>query len=445
MNSHRTASLRLLAAASALCSILIACGGGGSAATPAGGHTIGGTLTGLAPNTQLVLLANGGNTLTLTANGAFRFATPVASNTGYAVTVGTQPLWQNCSVTQGSGTATTDVNSVTVNCTEAPAQVTTIAGSGTAGSSDGTGTAASFNVLLAVTVDASGTLYVADYGNHMIRKISPAGVVTTLAGTTTPGYADGTGAAARFNLPSGVALDASGNVYVADFANNLIRKISPAGVVTTVAGSTTPGLIDGIGTLARFNGPSSLGFDAGGNLYVIDYNNSVIRKMTPDGLVTTLAGSGTAGFADGQGAAASFDAPSNLRVGPDGNVYVAEGYGANHAIRKVTPDGLVITVAGSTTRGFADGTGAAARFDLPGGIGLDASSYLYVADAGNNRIRKITLDGTVTTLAGSSTPGSADGIGAAAQFSDLSDVTVDRDGNLHVVSNFLVRKITPVH
>lgn len=445
MNSHRTAPLRLLAAASVLCSVLIACGGGGSAATPSGGHAIGGTLTGLAPNTQLVLLDNGGDALTLTANGAFRFAKPVASNTGYAVTVGTHPLWQNCSVDQGSGTATADVNSVAVNCTEARAQVTTIAGTGTAGSSDGTGAAASFNILTQGTLDAGGNLYVADYGNHMVRKISPAGVVTTLAGTTTPGHADGIGTAARFNLPTGVALDASGNLYVADQGNNLIRKISPTGVVTTVAGSTTPGLVDGIGTHARFNGPWSLDFDAGGNLYVIDGNNHVIRKMTPDGMVTTLAGSGTPGLVDGQGTAASFDWPSNLRVGPDGNIYVAEGFGGNQAIRKVTPDGVVTTVAGSTTQGFADGTGAAARFNLAAGIGVDARGYLYVADTNNNRIRRITPDGVVTTMAGSSTPGPADGIGDAAQFSDLSDVTVDRDGNLYVVSNFLVRKIMPVH
>ena len=405
-------------------------------------YAIGGTLTGLASNTKLVLLDNGGDALTLAANGAFSFAAPVAFNTGYAVTVGTYPLWQNCSVSNGSGTATANVSSVTVNCVAAQAQVSTFAGSGTAGSNDGAGTAASFNGLAAVTADISGNVYVADNANSMIRKITPAGVVTTLAGSTTPGYADGTGAAARFNQPAGVAVDARGNVYVADYGNNMIRKITPAGVVTTLAGSTTAGSMDGIGTNARFNGPWNSDVDASGNLYVIDGNNNVIRKITPDGVVTTLAGSATPGSADGIGSAASFNYPSSLRVSPDGNIYVADS--DNNMIRKVTPEGVVTTLAGSLTPGFADGTGAAARFKAPWGIGADASGYLYVVDRGNYSVRKITPDGVVTTIAGSQTPGSADGIGTAAQFTNLLDVTVDLDGNLYVIEGLLVRKITPV-
>ncbi|GAA4358079.1 hypothetical protein GCM10023165_52680 [Variovorax defluvii] len=404
-------------------------------------HTIGGTLAGLATHTKLVLLDNGGDALTLTANGPFSFATPLAFNTDYAVTVGTQPSWQNCSVAQGNGTATANVTSVSVSCAEAQARVSTFAGTGTAGSNDGSGTAASFNDLLAVTVDAGGNLYLADGGNNMIRKISPAGVVGTVAGSPTAGYADATGAAARFSGPAGVAVDAGGNIYVADYGNNMIRKISPAGEVSTWAGSTSPGLVDGIGTNARFNRPWSLDIDAGGNLYVLDGGNNVIRKITPAGMVTTLAGSGTQGSTDGQGTAASFGPPSSLRVGPDGNIYVADG---NHLIRKITPDGIVTTLAGSTTPGFVDGTLAAARFKEPWGLAVDTSGNVYVADAGNNAIRKITPDGVVTTIAGSSTPGSADGIGAAAQFSDLVDVTADRDGDLYVVSSYLVRKITPV-
>src|SRR5687768_4945311 len=164
----------------------------GDPAPPTPSYAIGGTLTGLADNTKLVLLDNGGDALTLAANGAFSFAAPIAFNTAYAVTVGTQPLWQNCSVSNGSGTATADVNSVQVSCVEAQAQVSTFAGSIAAGSADGTGAAASFNGPQALAVDVSGNVYVADTYNHEIRKITPAGVVTTFAGSTAPGSTDGT-------------------------------------------------------------------------------------------------------------------------------------------------------------------------------------------------------------------------------------------------------------
>ncbi|MGK6308827.1 hypothetical protein [Variovorax sp. DT-64] len=342
----------------------------------------------MAGNTKLVLLANGGDALTLAANGAFSFAAPIAFNTAYAVTVGTHPLWQNCRVSNGSGTATADVNSVQVNCDGAQALVTTLAGSATSGSNNATGAAASFAALTAVTMDISGNLYVADYGNNLIRKISPNGDVSTLAG----------------------------------------------------AGPTMPGSTDGSGINARFSGPWSVDVDASGNLYVIDGNNLLIRKVTPDGTVTTLAGSMTSGWVDGQGTAASFIQPNGLRVDANGNIYVADG----NMIRKITPEGVVSTLAGSTTAGFADGTGSAARFNKAWGLGIDASGHLHVVDRGNNKIRKVTPGGVVTSLESSQTPGSADDIGAAAQFSDLYDVTADLDGNLYAVSSTVIRKITPV-
>jgi sugar lactone lactonase YvrE len=411
-------------------------------APPTPSYAIGGTLTGLAGSTKLVLLDNGGDALTLAANGAFSFAAPIAFNTAYTVTVGTQPLWQTCLVSNGSGTATADVSSVQVNCAAVQqAQVSTLAGSATRGSADGTGTAASFNTLIAVAVDANGNIYVADGSNNMIRKISPAGAVTTLAGSTTPGSADGTGTAAQFNLPSGVAVDAGGNVYVGDFGNNLLRRITPEGVVTTLAGSATPGLVDGTGANARFNGLGNLDIDASGNVYALDIYNNAVRKITPEGVVTTLAGS-TQGSADGQGTAASFNNPNGIRLDSRGNIYIADS--DNNMIRKITPSGAVTTLAGSTAPGFADGTGAAARFDSPWGIGVDASGNVYVADHRNNAIRKITPEGVVTTLAGARTAGSADGIGAAAQFSILYDVTADLTGNLYVIEDLRIRKMVPV-
>lgn len=426
-----------IAGATLVCSALIACGG--NPASPVD-HAVGGTLSGLAAGTSVVLLLNGADALPLSANGPFSFANPVAANAGYAVTIGTQASWQNCSVTQGSGIATAAVDNVLVNCATAPAQVTTFAGSSMTGSADGIGTAASFNSPLAFTVDGFGNLYVADTGNHLIRKISPAGVVTTLAGSTTPGYADGTGAAARFNGPDGIAVDASGNVYVSDHGNHLIRKVSPDGVVSTLAGDTTPGFVDGVGTGARFNGPWNADVDASGNLYVIDANN-VIRKVTPVGVVSTLAGSGAVGSADGTGTAASFNFPSSLRVGPDGDIYVADA--DNHLIRKVTPSGEVTTLAGALTPGFVDGTGTAARFAAPWGVGVDASGQIFVADLGNRSIRKITQEGVVTTVAGSSGAGPADGIGTAARFVAPFDVAVDRDGIVYVLDGSMLRKLTP--
>jgi sugar lactone lactonase YvrE len=260
--------------------------------------------------------------------------------------------------------------------------VTTLAGS-EPGYADGTGTAAKFSEPSAVAVDASGNVYVADWLNQRIRKVTPTGVVTTLAGST-PGYADGTGAAAKFSEPSGVAVDASGNVYVADYNNYCIRKITSNGVVTTLAGST-PGYADGTGAAAKFSEPSNVAVDAFGNVYVADHNNHRIRKITSNGVVTTLAGS-TPGYADGTGAAAQFDNPSGVAVDAFGNVYVADW--SNNRIRKVTPTGVVTTVAGSI-RGYADGTGAASQFDNPSGVAIDASGNVYVADVSNHRIRKI--------------------------------------------------------
>jgi sugar lactone lactonase YvrE/Tfp pilus assembly protein PilE len=319
--------------------------------------------------------------------------------------------------------------------------VSTLAGSGTAGSSDGTGTVAQFGNPAGAAVDSSGTVYVADYNNHSIRKITPAGVVSTLAGSGTAGFADGTGAAAQFFQPTGVAVDASGTVYVADYYNCRIRKISPAGVVSTLAGST-PGFADGTAAEAQFLGPGGVAVDASGTVYVADTYNNRIRIISPAGVVSTLAGSGTAGFADGTGAAAQFDHPASVAVDTSGTVYVADTY--NHRIRKITPAGVVSTLAGSSAYGFADGTGAAAQFLGLFGVAVDTSGTVYAGDAFNNRIRKISPEGVVSTLAGSGTAGSSDGTGAAAQFDHPTGVAVDRFGTVYVADayNNRIRKIT---
>ena len=265
--------------------------------------------------------------------------------------------------------------------------VTTLAGSGVAGYADGTGSAAQFNSPSGVAVDSAGTVYIADSYNNSIRKITPAGVVTTLAGSGTYGFADGTGTAARFDHPFGVAVDSSGTVYITDSYNNSIRKITPAGVVTTLAGSGAYGFTDGTGSAAQFNSPSGVAVDSSGTVYVADQFNHRIRKITPAGVVTTLAGSGTAGFADGTGSAAQFNYPTGVAVDSAGTVYVADVN--NQRIRKITPAGVVTTLAGSGVGGFADGTGGAAQFNLPQGVAVDSSGAVYVGDTNNNRIRKI--------------------------------------------------------
>jgi sugar lactone lactonase YvrE len=326
--------------------------------------------------------------------------------------------------------------------------VTTLAGSADQpGSADGTGAAALFYWPAGVAVDGSGNVFVADDGNNTIRKITPSGVVTTLAGSADQrGSADGTGAAARFNGPEGVVVDGSGNVFVADDGNNTIRKITPSGVVTTLAGTAGSwGSADGTGAAARFNGPDGVAVDGAGNVFVADSWNNTIRKITPSGVVTTLAGTaGSSGSADGTGAAARFNGPEGVAVDGSGNVFVADA--GNSTIRKITPGGVVTTLAGTAgSYGGADGTGAAALFNEPEGVAVDGSGNVFVADAGkSSTIRKITPSGVVTTLAGTAgLSGSADGTGAAASFSFPSGVAVDGSGNVFVADGNTIRKITP--
>jgi uncharacterized repeat protein (TIGR02543 family) len=267
--------------------------------------------------------------------------------------------------------------------------VTTLAGtSGTAGHADGTGTDASFNGPHGVTVDSAGHVYVADTLNHLIRKITPGGEVTTLAGSGTPGAIDGTGTSASFDSPTGVTVDSAGNVYVADTLNHLIRKITPGGEVTTLAGTSgEAGSADGTGTDASFDFPIGVTVDSVGNVYVADTFNHLIRRITPGGEVTTLAGSGDEGSADGTGTDASFDFPIGVTVDSAGNVYVADTF--NHLIRRITPGGEVTTLAGSGEAGSADGTGTDASFNGPYGVTVDSAGNVYVADYNNHLIRKI--------------------------------------------------------
>jgi sugar lactone lactonase YvrE len=298
--------------------------------------------------------------------------------------------------------------------------VSTIAGDGTPGFSD-TAPVQFFHPC-GVAVDSAGNVYVGDKFNQRIRKITPGpgGTVTvsTLAGSGTAGFSNT--APVQFYYPLGVAVDSAGNVYVADSANDRIRKITPGGTVTTLAGDGTPGFSNT--EPIRFNNPTGVAVDSAGNVYVADKFNHRIRKITPGGTVSTIAGSGTAGPGAGQ-----LNNPGGVAVDSARNVYVADS--GNHRIRKITPGGTVSTIAGSGTAGFSDiGWG---QFNEPLDVAVDSAGNVYVADLGNNRIRKITPSGTVSTL--------------NTAFNSPSGVAVDSAGDVYVAdnANHRIRKFTP--
>jgi hypothetical protein len=331
-------------------------------------------------------------------------------------------------------------------------EVTTVAGSPEAtGSTDGVGAAARFDDPVGVTSDGVGNLFVADAGNDTIRQVVLAtGAVTTLAGAAgVSGSADGLGAVARFDGAEGLTGDGAGNLFVADTGNHAIRQVVIAtGLVTTLAGSPgAPGSTNGVGAAARFDVPTDVAADGAGTLFVADAGNDTIRRVVvATGVVTTLAGSpGAPGSVDGVGAAARFDIPTSVACDGAGSLFVADS--ANDTIRKVVlATGVVTTLAGSP--GIADsldGTGTAARFNAPVGVASDRAGTLFVADAGNNTVRRIVLaTGQVTTLAGApGTSGSVDGTGAGALFNDPEGVSSGGAGALFVAdaNNGTIRKV----
>lgn len=286
----------------------------------------------------------------------------------------------------------------------APLELSLLAGSDVAGSADGAGAAASFSNAVGMVHDSAGNMFVTDLDNHTIRKITPAGVVSTYAGAAgESGDANGDVLTARFNNPWGITIDSADNLFVAEVSNHTIRKITPAGVVSLFAGSPAglPGATDDTGAAASFNSPAGLTIDGANNLYVADSSNHTVRKITPQGVVSTMAGMAlTSGIADATGSAARFNTPLGVTADATGTVYVADTL--NSMVRKITPSGEVTTLAGSAlgTAGSTDGAGSAARFYSPYGIKLDAAGHVYVADTSNATVRKITPAGSVSTVVG---------------------------------------------
>ncbi len=411
---------------------------------PAPTYAVGGTVTGA--GSGLVLQLNGAADLGVAQNGSFAFPVGLAGGTSYLVSVRTAPARpdQRCEIENGAGTVGgADVTNVTVRCVT-PLRL--LAGKpGGAGNADGPAVQARFFSPRGVAIAASGVVYVADSGNHRIRRIATDGQVSTLAGDGTAGATDGPAATARFNAPTGVTVDTAGNVYVADRGNHSIRRVAPDGTVSTFAGlSETAGTADGTGATARFSGPNDVALDAAGNLYVAEAQNA-IRKITPAREVSTLAGiKGTAGFRNGPGAQALFASPNGLGVDSAGNVFVADTL--NGGIRRVAPDGTVSSY-GTSPPQLTCFRPASPPFCDPADVAVDANGRVWVSESGSNSVRVIATDQTVTVLAGtpSSGGGFADGAGAAARFLGPRGIAFDPAGNALVADadNHLMRRVTP--
>ena len=439
-----------------------------------GPFSVGGTITGLSPATSLTLTNNGSDTLTVSADGSFTFATPLKPGSAYTIAIATLPTGEQCGIKGGTGTVTTtNATANTVTCAIPTLQL--LAGAlGGSGNLDGTASSARFNGPADVALDSAGNSYVADDYNATVRKIDAAGNVTTLAGMARQlGTADGAGAAARFNNPESVAVDPSGNVYVVDAGVNTIREISPTGMVKTLAGTPLVyGTADGTGPAAQFTNPIAIRWSPNGSLYVTD--NDRVRNITTGGVVTTaytgstqllgidVSNPAVALLTDGSAKsvleldwstngvstlAGGFENPVGIAVAPAGSaaagtIYVADEFAST--LNAISQGSVVSTLAGATGMpGYADGTGASARFYSPTLISISDAGLLWLADSGANTIRTVTAAGVVATVAGKATQaGHVDGAGAVVRFNNPETLIADAAGNLYVGDSAGIRKVT---
>lgn len=441
---------RILAISMASASLALSgCGGGGSSGAVTSAHTetpsaagascqlpqqcagAVGTIDGL--RTAGLVLASGGAQISPRANEtSFSFSTENVPSRPRPVRIVRQPSWQHCTITidPGQKRGTRD-DSYSVNCQMLNAQVTTLAGNGAPGYVDGPGDTALFSIPNGVVVNKKGTLFVTDRQYGLIREIDPAGNVSTFAGRGYPQEIDGTGVTAGFRFPEGIGIANDGTIYVTDGDSN-VRKVTKKAVVTTLWSCCYT--------------PVGVAVDAVGNVYAVNSHDSELEVYRVDGTYGTYAGlrdpSGQGGFIDGPLADARFRNPNGLASDDDGNLFVADS--SNHAIRKISADGMVTTLAGNGEAGSSDGTGSGARFVYPYGVTVDGAGNVYVTEG--NRVRMITPEGTVMTLAGSGAIGHDNGTGAAASFASPRGLAVDKSGNLYVADsgNNMVRKIMPM-
>ncbi len=328
--------------------------------------------------------------------------------------------------------------------THAEKTVSSVAGSGQRGFRDGPAMAARFDWPTGVAVNRKGEQFIADYDNHAIRKIDRFGWVTTFAGQGIPGFADGKGKEALFHGPNTIAIDQNDNLYVADADNFRIRKITPDGVVSTVAGSGKRGNKEGPALEAEFVYPTGVAAAPDGNLYVADRGAHRIKRITPAGIVMIAAGTGEPGYYNSLSYFSKFNHPMAVAVDDVENIYVADA--GSHTIRRIDREGIVTTVAGSGGPGDQDGLREGAQFSWPTGVAVDPEGNLLVADSKNHRIRKILLpQGRVSTLAGNGEPGFIDGVGASAGFDFPTGIGVDSAGNIYIAdsANHRIRAIRP--
>ena len=323
--------------------------------------------------------------------------------------------------------------------------ITTIAGNGTAGFSGdgGQATCAELNNLYGVALDAAGNIYIADQSNNRIRKVDAStGIISTIAGNGTAGFSGdgGPATAAELNAPVDIAFDAAGNLYISDQVNFRVRKINTSGIITTFAGSGMTGYSGngGPATSAQMSYPYGIAIDAQGNVYFADAVNSVIWKVNTSGIISTFAGTGTRGFAGDGGPAnnAELDYPYGIAFDPSGNLYIADA--DNVRIRKINTSNTISTFAGDGTNNFNGDGGQAtsAEFNFPNSVASDVSGNIYIADSGNSRIRKVNVSsGIINTFAGSDKSGFS-GDGGPATNAELfipSGVTIDNSGNVFIV------------
>ncbi|MEU2339849.1 RICIN domain-containing protein [Streptomyces sp. NPDC013172] len=331
--------------------------------------------------------------------------------------------------------------------------ISTVAGTGVGGfaGDDGPALKAQLKHPYGVAVDSTGVLYVTEYNNHRVRKITADGTISTVAGTGTKGYSGDCGLAvsAQLHQPRGVAVDSAGTLYIADTENHRVRKITADGKICTVAGTGTKGYSGdgGPATAAQLDGPYGVAVDSSGTLYIAEYNNRRVRKIATGGTISTVAGTGTAG-SDGDGGPAvlaKLNRPCAVAVGRAGDLYIADA--GNHRVRRIAADGKISTVAGTGTKGFSgdDGPGTSAKLDSPYGVAIDGVGTLYIVGFNNHRVRKVTADGQISTLAGTGTAG-CDGDGGPAALAQLNNplgLAVDRVGTLYIADhvNHRVRKV----